>query len=140
MGGGVGLMLIVILNSLLWGLASFRTERAPDTVLALHDLAWILFTMPAGPLGFQLLSVGIVALGDNSPRPIFPRWFGFLSIWGCLLTMTGYLVIFFKSGPFAWNGLLSFWMPAVVIGIWSTCLIILMLRGVTIQKEAAAFA
>ena len=31
---------------------------------------------------------------------------------------TSSVIPFFKIGPFAWNGLVGFWIPATVFGLW----------------------
>ena len=46
----------------------------------------------------------------------------FLFAPSCLLT-------FFKTGPFAWNGLLSFWVAAGAFGAWFLVMTPLMVRA-----------
>ena len=135
-GGGAILVLLAIFMALFWGVASYRLERHAEVIMALNDYGFFLLVMAIGPLGFQILSVGISALIDRSQRPIFPRWFGFMSLWVFILTLPGLLIIFFKAGPFAWNGLLAFWLQASVVVLWAAFLIPLLLRGISIQSEA----
>ena len=51
-----------------------------------------------------------------SPRenPIIPRWFGYLSLWTAILYIPELLIYFFKVGPFAWDGIIGFWIPAIL--------------------------
>jgi hypothetical protein len=67
---------------------------------------------------------------------VFPRWFGFLSIWCGLLYTPGALTFFFKTGPFAWNGLLTFYIAATAFFLWIVSLVILLLRAIGQQKTA----
>jgi hypothetical protein len=124
------------LSALLWGVASFRPDRAPEVTQALNDLAWFLFAMPAGPLGLQILATAIVPLAHSGPDAPFPRWFGYLSLWMFSFTIPGFLVIFFKTGPLAWNGLLGIYLPAVGVAIWVGTLITLLLRAIAHQATA----
>lgn len=39
---------------------------------------------------------------------VFRRWVGYLNIWAALLLAPAVLIYFFKTGPFAWNGILVF--------------------------------
>jgi hypothetical protein len=129
-GGGVVFTMIVVLTSLLWGVAGFRPDRAPEVVLALNDLGWFLFTMPAIPLGLQIFAVGIVALGGKATSSAFPRWFGYLSLWVFTLTLPGCVIIMFKTGPLAWNGVLAIMIPAAALGTWICFLIPMLLRAI----------
>ncbi|GAY22201.1 hypothetical protein SFOMI_2756 [Sphingobium fuliginis] len=101
-----------------WALAAYRSERAPEITQMLSDLGWYLFVFPVAPALFQMWAIGFAVLSDKSARPKFPRWYGFLCFWVGILLMTGLFVPFFKVGPFAWNGLLAFWVAAITLGIW----------------------
>lgn len=101
-----------------WALAAYRPERSPEITQMLSDLGWYLFVFPVAPALFQMWAVGFAVLSDRAARPKFPRWYGFLCFWVGILLMTGLFVPFFKVGPFAWNGLLAFWVAAVTLGSW----------------------
>ena len=100
-----------------WGTAIYRMERDPETIRMLNDTAWLLFVMLYPPFVIQIASIGWVGLTDKSPTPTFPRWFCFLSFWAAILILPGALAVFFLTGPFAWNGLLSFWIPVGAFAI-----------------------
>jgi hypothetical protein len=44
------------------------------------------------------------------------------------------LIIFFKTGPFAWTGIVGFWIPAAVFGTWYLVMTKLVLQSV--RQEA----
>lgn len=92
--------------------AYYRADRAPDLVLLLSDMAWLEYLMVWPPIIMQILCVAIVGLSYKGPLDILPRWFCWLSIWVSLLIVPASLVIFVYDGPFAWNGLISWWIPA----------------------------
>jgi hypothetical protein len=115
---GAASTLLFIIPALIWTAAAFRPERNPEITQALNDIGWFFFIMPF-ILGFtQNLALGFVIISDKSPRPVFPRWVGFFNFWIALLFVPGCLVTFFKTGPFAWNGLIAFWVPACIFGPW----------------------
>lgn len=125
-GIAVALIGLVIV---MWSVAAFRAGSInPDVTQTLNDLAWIilLFTWPPFSLWCALVAMSI--LGDNSERPAMPRWCGYFGLFTAVSFACGGLVIFFKHGPFAWNGIIGFYIPLNVFFIWIIVVTVLLLR------------
>jgi hypothetical protein len=83
--------------------------------------------------------------GDNAVRkdsafltarePIFPRWVGFLNLWTAVLIIPAGLVEFFKTGPFAYDGAISFWFVWIVFFGWIIGMTAITLRACTAEKR-----
>ena len=121
------------LSPMLFTVAAFRPERMPELTQLMNDFAWIMFVTPAAPAFVQTLAIGFAILSDRSAVPILPRWSGYYSVWVAVLFLPGALAMMFKTGPFAWNGLLAFWVPAVLVGQWSCVMAMLMVMAVRRQ-------
>jgi hypothetical protein len=140
LGAATGVVAILVPTFMFAALA-FRPDQRPDDImLIVSDLAWIPFVMNFPPALMQTMAVGFAALGDNSEDPYFPRWVGYYNLWMAFLFAGGGLVLFFKSGPFAWNGLIAFWLVAVVFGAWFVVMTFVLLRAIrkAEAEEAAA--
>ena len=116
--------------------AAYRTDNPDPIIRTLSDIAFFLFVMPAVPGFVQNVLTGVVILGDKRAQPILPRWLGYMNLWTGVLLLPGLAVGLFKVGPFAWNGILAFWLPAVVFGIWFNLMIFAMLAA--IKRRALA--
>ncbi|WP_082612755.1 MULTISPECIES: hypothetical protein [unclassified Nocardioides] len=102
-----------------WMAAAYRSDDRPvDVTRAIHDLGWILFMTVIWSLWVQLVAVGVGALLDRGPTPVLPRWYAYLSLWESFMILPAGLVLFFKDGPFAWNGLFGIWVPLVTFATW----------------------
>ncbi|WP_062344013.1 hypothetical protein [Novosphingobium sp. CCH12-A3] len=110
----------VFLCGLAFTMAAFRPDASVEAVRMWADLGMFLLVIPAIPGTTQYLATGAVILQDKRARPILPRWYGYLNIWVGILSAPGAVVGLFKVGPFAWNGIAAFWIPAVVFGVWIT--------------------
>lgn len=117
--------------------AYYRLDRAPELVQLISDMAWLEYLMVWPPIIMQILCVAIVGLSYKGPLQILPRWFCWLSIWVSLLIAPAGLVIFFQTGPFAWNGLISWWIPAgTFAGYW--LILTWIMRNAVLQHAAEA--
>lgn len=114
--------------------ATFRPERDIADILLFSDFTWILFLMVAPPAMFQFFTIGYAILSDRGSRPVFPRWLGFFTFWCAILSTPSVIIVFFKSGPFAWSGLFGFWIPATVFGVWTIAMAVMLLKA--IKQEA----
>ena len=123
-------------GAMLFAITAFRPERPEDVTQLLNDFAWLLFVAPAPPAVIQTFAIGFAILGD--PHKILPRWTAFFSFWVAVLFIPGALAILFKTGPFAWNGVLDFWLPAVLVGVWSNVMAMQMLKAIKNGRWAAA--
>lgn len=135
-GGAVLLQVFFALCSMMWIIATFRPELDASTVRVLHDGGWLIFVMVFPAYVMQMFCIGIAALIDDSPDPIWPRWAGYLNMWVGVGGVGGGLAVFFKQGPFAWNGLIGFYVPLTVFFIWIVTMTYLMHTG--IKRRAAA--
>ncbi|MDT7559115.1 MAG: hypothetical protein QOI50_1951 [Pseudonocardiales bacterium] len=134
-GGAVLLQVFFVLCGMLWIVATFRPELDATTVRVLHDAGWLMFVMVFPAFVMQMFCIGIAALIDDSPDPIWPRWAGYLNMWVGFGGAGGGLAVFFKQGPFAWNGVVGFYIPVVVFTVWIITMTYLMHVGV--RRQAA---
>lgn len=115
-----GLMSAVtfFIPSFLWACASFRPERDPNVVQGISDVAWLIFITGWPPFVLQYLCLAVAIFADKRPVPSFPRWAGYLQILISLSFVPASLALFFKTGPFAWNGIFVWWIPLTLFSVW----------------------
>lgn len=118
--------------------AAYREGRSHELILAMDDVAWLMFVGIVSTAALQVLVIGIAILGDPRPVPIFPRWLGFVNIWVALTFCTGNVIFFVKDGPLAWNGVFAWWLVAVAFGVWITSMTVMLLKAVDRQEAVPA--
>jgi hypothetical protein len=116
---GCGLaVMAVVMPTFAFAAASYRPERDPQITQALNDLGWLVFVMNWPPATIQCLAVAFAIFGARDCEPIWPRWVAYFNLWCGFLFAGAALVVLFKNGVFAWNGLLAFWLVAAFFGTW----------------------
>lgn len=135
--GGVGNVFLTFYPAIWWVIASFRPERGAELTQLINDAAWVQFVGGLTPFLPILGSIAIASLSDDSEQPTFPRWCGYFNLWAFVLFLPTQLVFFFKSGPFAWNGILAFWMPLTVFALWFIIMFIVLRQAVLRQAQSA---
>ena len=101
----------------------------------LNDMGWLPFDGFVWTIIWQNLVIGMAALMDKRARPIFPRWYGYLSIWCSFLYLPAGFNVFFKDGPLAWNGAISWWVLLAAIFGWLMTTTWLLLKAITRQEQ-----
>jgi hypothetical protein len=76
----------------------------------LNDLAWIVFIAPIGMLVAQFVLLALAVYFDDERDPVFPRWVGHYSVLTAVAMAPSAAAAVCRSGPLAWNGLVSFWL------------------------------
>lgn len=121
---------ILIIPAILWTAAAFRPDRDPQIILLLNDVGWLFLLMTFAPLLVQLVSIGIGVLSDPRESPLFARWVGYFNIWVAILFIPGGMITFFKTGPFAWDGLIAFWIPLGVFVAWFIVMFFVLVKAI----------
>ena len=129
-GAGLFGILFTFMMTTCWGTAAFRPERAPEITQALHDLGWFFATWVASATLLQLLCICIAVFKDASDTPVFPRWFGYFNVWMVVLALPACVINIFQTGPFAYDGLLGFWVPYVGLFAWFVAMMIALWQAV----------
>jgi hypothetical protein len=117
-GAGMASWQFLLVPMLVLAAASFRPDRSPETTQTLHDLGWILLFMPFMPFVIQSIAIALGAFLDKAVEPVYPRWVGYFNLLEAVLFLPVAVLVFFKSGPFAYHGVLVFWVPLVIFGGW----------------------
>lgn len=115
---GIFISLIVFFNACAWLAAAYRPEAGADVIQSWYDWAWFAFLLGWIYLSIEMVATAIVELNDTREIPMVPRWFSWLTIAGAVGIVTAAGPAFFKSGPFAYHGLLAFYMPVAVWGVY----------------------
>lgn len=130
---GATFILEFIISLIIWQAMTFR-EHGADVMTAMNDTAWFLFVAITATPALQAVVIGIAVLRDDRSRPVFPRWAGYLNLWVAVMFMPGTITVFFKDGPFAWNGLFVWYMPLTVFFIWMVANTVLLLKAISAQE------
>lgn len=123
---------------LIFLVAAFRPDRAPEITYMLNDFAWIMLVLPWPPACIQNVVIGLGVLNDKSANPVFPRWVGYFNFWVALGFIPGGLLPFFHTGPFAWNGIFAFWLAGSVFFVWFVVMTVMLLKAVNRQQADEA--
>jgi hypothetical protein len=139
---GSCLILEFLFPQLVWQTAAYRSERSPEMIQMLNDLAWLPYIGIVGTAMAQMAIIAVVVFQDARRHPLLPRWCAYLNIWTALGVVSGSCVVFFHSGLLAWNGILSWWVLCVSFFIWMVTMTCLMLRASRIAEatEPASLA
>lgn len=143
-GGVLGTVLFVA-PPLFWGVAAFTVTRDPALTLLIHELAFLTLVTPVSFFWIQALPIAVVSFSRTSvAHSPFPRWMGYFTVFMVISAELGVIAQLFKSGPFAWNGLFTFWIPLTVFSVWFGVLCYTMLKAIGLQaseqSEVAALA
>ncbi|MFI5511428.1 hypothetical protein ACIA48_28550 [Mycobacterium sp. NPDC051804] len=109
---------LFLIANMFWLLGSFRPERAPELTQLLNDLAWVTFTVLVPYLIAQCLLLALAIYWDRQERPVFPLWVAHFNLLIAVALAPAAFGALTFDGPFAWDGVLSFWMKNIAIAIW----------------------
>ena len=130
-------VVVVMFIGFFFGAASWRPgETSPEVTQALNDLGWLGVLFTGAPFALFQIALAVSILTDNSQRPAYPRWSGYLNLFTSVFMVEACLLLFFKTGPFSQNGVLVFYIPMFVFFVWIVVFSVLTLRA--ISAEAAA--
>jgi hypothetical protein len=104
-----------------------------EDIQLLNDLGWIMFIVGFVPFVAWAWSIGLAILTDYSKAPIYPRWAGYLCLFLGTVQIPPVMLVFFKTGPFAWDGLMSWWIPATDFFTFFLVMFVLTLRAIRAQ-------
>ncbi len=110
-------MVLTFYTGLNFDLAAFRMDRTPELVQAFDDAAFLQF-MGGTPLFLSLMGLlgyAILVTQSRVGVEVFPRWVGYVNVLVVVGFLPEVLVFLFQTGPFAWNGVVGFWIPAVLL-------------------------
>jgi hypothetical protein len=115
---------------LMFALAAFR-QRDPQVVAMLYDMGMLSFVGSLGCFVTQYLVFAIAIFLDR--RGIFPKWLAYMSLWGIVTELVAIPIWIFRSGPYAWDGLISFYLGTVIFVVWEICLIVCLYKAIKRQ-------
>lgn len=131
---------VVIVAALCWVVAAFRPTRSADEIRLLSDLGFVLAIMPFFIFVVWNCALALAILGDRRATPAYPRWSAYLSLWLAFLYLPGGCLAFFQTGPFAWNGALAFFLPAVAFFVWMLVMTVLAFQAMAREAGRPAAA
>ncbi|PKI16188.1 hypothetical protein CXF71_11135 [Colwellia sp. 12G3] len=118
-----------------WAAAAFRVDRSAELIQAFNDFAFLLIIWPGSIISMSYFALGFATISDNRAIPVFPRWFGFMNFWMGFMLYGGAILLFFKTGPFAWDGLFAFWIPAVAFFGWYIVTSIVLIKSINRDRH-----
>ena len=124
-----------IFPTFVWQAILFRPDTtSTELTYRLNDLAWRPFVGIVSTGVLECLSIGAAILIDQRATPVFPRWAGCYNIFVASTIVPAGLVVFYKRGPFAWNGLLAWWLLVVSFFTWMIVMTVLVLGNLGQQQ------
>lgn len=133
---GIIVTVVLIIPELLFIGGLFRPERPAELTQLVNDLSYVMLILPWPPILGQLCALIVAIFRDDGQRPVFPRWLGYFNLWVAVLLLPASMIIFFKSGPFAWTGVVGFWIPAAVFGVWYIVMTVVLIRAIDDEARA----
>jgi hypothetical protein len=127
--------IIFAIPVLFWYVAAYTVTRNPEITATFNELAYLAFLTPIAAFTLQLLPLIVVCLASNrdGAYTAFPRWLAYLTVFMISAGDLPVLAVLFKTGPFAWNGIVGWWLPLAGFTVWVPAITVLLLRAIRHQ-------
>lgn len=118
-----------------FGLGAFRPGYSPPAVLSmLYDFGYLAFIGSLGCFCVMWMAFGLAILLDTNN--VLPKWLGYYTVWQYMTELMAAPVWINRSGPFARNGLMTFWFTMVLYVSWQLVVYTCIYRSIKKQPES----
>lgn len=133
---GTGLLFLEAIP-VVWVWAAFRpSDIDPDITRTLNDLGWILFEWVWPPFAVWLILMAVAIFRDVNETPFFPRWVAYMHLWVSVSFVPGSLMAYFRTGPFAFDGVFALYLPLGAFFVWMVAMTAVTLRLISRHEKA----
>ncbi|WP_428312972.1 hypothetical protein [Hydrocarboniphaga sp.] len=132
-GGGY---VFFILIPMTWTAIAFRADTLdPSVIQIMNDWVWFdwLFTWPSFSIWMFIIAASIFF--DHNRPTVYPRWVAYFNVWCGMLIFPAGLIGFFKVGPFAYDGIISFWFAVFVFFGWMVVMTVTTFRVISAEER-----
>lgn len=136
-----GSWVFFILIPMTWATMAFRAGAIdPATMQIMNDWVWFdwLYTWPSFSVWMFIIAAAIFF--DHNVPSVYPRWVAFFNVWCGILIFPAGMIGFFKKGPFAYDGIISFWFAVFVFFGWMVVMTVMSFLAVSAEDRAAGVA
>jgi hypothetical protein len=122
----------MLLMGIVATVGAMRPDRDPELLHWLYDFAFLSFegTMGVFLIGSLVWMVAVL-LDENG---VFPKWFGYLNLCNALTEVVVAPAWIFRSGPFAWDGAIAWWINMGVF-VTYTAVFLTLLRRMILRED-----
>lgn len=118
-----------------WLIAAYRPTRNPELILLLNDMAWLVFIAPVGAVVVMNLCLALAVYLDVRPDPVFPRWVAPFNLATAAAMTPAVCAVIFKTGPLAWDGVVSFWLRVGAFGVYVAVMFVVVRAAIARQAR-----
>lgn len=133
MGATTGTIVGMLFAMFCFGLGAFRPGYDPAILAMLYDFGYLAFIGSLGCFCIMWLAFGLAIILDENN--ILPKWLGYYTVWQYVTELMAAPVWIAKSGPFAWNGLMTFWLAMTLYVSWQLIVYACIFRAIKNQPD-----
>lgn len=115
----------------LWLTGSILVDSlAPETIRMLYIGAWMIIDLAYMVTSWQIIACSVCFMRDKREKKLVPNyvsWWGFVTVASFFPVS---LIPFFKTGPFAFDGLFNFWVAFPTWYIWIVLMSFFIIKAV----------
>lgn len=132
-GSMTGAIVGMLFPMFCFGLGAFRSGYDPSILAMLYDFGYLAYIGSLGCFCVMWMAFGLAIILDRNN--VLPKWLGYYTVWQYVTELMAAPVWISKSGPFAWNGLMTFWFAMVLYVSWQFIVYICIYRAIKNQPE-----
>lgn len=133
MGSMTGTIVGMLFAMFCFGLGAFRPGYDPAILAMLYDFGYLAFIGSLGCFCIMWMAFGLAIILDQNN--ILPKWLGYYTVWQYVTELMAAPVWIAKSGPFAWNGLVTFYFAMALYVPWQIIVYFCIYRAIRDQPE-----
>jgi hypothetical protein len=132
-GSMTGAIVGMLFPMFCFGLGAFRSGYRPSTLAMLYDFGYLAYIGSLGCFCVMWMAFGLAIILDKNN--VLPKRLGYYTVWQYVTELMAAPVWIAKSGPFAWNGLMTFWFAMVLYVSWQMIVYVCIYRAIKEQPD-----